>query len=71
MNQESIIQNLEDCHCNEDTISSFMNCYEKDDIKGQKRLLKKQRKELLNQVHECEKCISCLDYLDFQIDKDQ
>lgn len=66
--KEAIEQNLKDAGCDCDTITCFMNCNEKGYKDEQKYLLAKHRKKLLEQVHESQKCIDCLDYLVYQID---
>ncbi len=77
---EDVIQNLKDAGCDREIIECFMECMAQDDFNGQLRLMKKQRKYLLDRVHKAkhlsedllcleEKQISCLDYLVYQIDR--
>ena len=65
--EEDVIQNLKDAGCDKKTIESFMKCMARDDVSGQLRLMKEQRRCLLNKVHEEEKKIDCLDYLVYQV----
>ncbi len=78
--EEDIIQNLKDAGCDQKIIECFMECMAQDDVNGQLRLMKEQRKCLLDRVHKAkhlsqdlfcleEKQISCLDYLVYQIDR--
>lgn len=67
--EEDIIQNLKDAGCDRKIIECFMECMARDDFNGQLRLMKEQRKCLLNRVHEEEKQIDCLDYLVYQLDR--
>lgn len=66
---ETVIQNLKDAGCNADSIEKFMAFFENGNVKEQLTLLANHRKQLLNKVHKEEKCISCLDYLVYQIKK--
>ncbi len=67
--EEDVIQNLKDAGCDRKIIECFMECMAQDDFDGQLRLMKEQRKCLLDRVHEEEKQISCLDYLVYRIDR--
>lgn len=67
--EEDVIQNLKDAGCDRKIIECFLECMARDDFNGQLRLMKEQRKCLLDRVHEEEKQIDCLDYLVYQIDR--
>ena len=67
--EESIIQNLRDAGCDETTITSFLRCMKDGKEPESLRLLKKQRRLLLDAVHREEKKINCLDYLVYQMQK--
>lgn len=69
--KEAIEQNLKDAGCDSETIDSFMICKEKGNPKDQVKLLSKHRMKLLDKVHESQKCIDCLDYLVYQINKEK
>lgn len=62
-----IIRNLLDVGCSEDMISAFMKCRKAGNDEESFRMLRGQRKCLLDEVHRGEKKISCLDYLIYQI----
>lgn len=66
-----IEQNLKDAGCNEGTIKQFFQYEDKNWENEQITLLEKHRENLLNQIHNKEKKIYCLDYLIFQIKKKQ
>jgi len=67
--EDDVIQNLKDAGCDRKVIECFMECMARDDFNGQLRLMKEQRKCLLDRVHKNEKQIDCLDYLVYQIDR--
>lgn len=80
--EEDVIQNLKDAGCDRKTIESFMKCMNQDDVSGQLRLMKEQRRCLLNKVHRAkllsenefcpeEKMIDCLDYLVYQMGRNK
>ncbi|WP_294580829.1 hypothetical protein [uncultured Thomasclavelia sp.] len=60
LSRETLIQNLKDAGCNQQEIASFLD---KKDKASQIRFLKCYRCQLLEQVHEVNKKIDCLDYL--------
>lgn len=66
-----VIQNLKDAGCDEETISSYIDCCACQDDHHQMSLLKKHRCCLLNNIHEDQKRIDCLDYLIYQIEKEK
>lgn len=65
--KEEVIQNLKDAGCGPDTIACFMRCWDQGDVKGQFRVMEEHRRCLLDKVHEEERKIECLDYLDYQM----
>lgn len=67
---ESVIENLKDAGCNKTTIENFIVCFENNRKEEQLEILEKQRTDLLNRVHKDEKRISCLDYLAYQIKRE-
>lgn len=74
MTEESegkIIQNLKDAGCDEQCISDIMAAWENGRTEQVLRLLSSHRAELLNRFHKSKNCIDCLDYLVFQIEKEQ
>ena len=68
-NTQAVIQNLKDAGCDDETVTCFLNMTERRKWQGQLKLLEKQRRSLLEQVHKNEKQIDCLDYLVFQMKK--
>ena len=66
--KESIRQNLIDAGCDEAFIEQFDAC--SFDTKQCEKMLAAHRKELLDEVHAKERCISCLDYLVFMMKKE-
>lgn len=67
--EESIIQNLKDAGCEEDKICDFIECMKKGCVKEELKLLAGQREELLDELHQGQKRIDCLDYLVYCIKK--
>lgn len=64
-----VFQNLKDAGCDEETIQSFMdNLQNGKQAKGM-RLLENHRRSLLDNLHEEQKRIDCLDYLLFVLKK--
>ena len=65
---ENIRQNLIDAGCDDEFIEKFAYCI--CDEKQCEKMLAAHRRELLNEVHVKERCISCLDYLVFMMKKE-
>lgn len=67
--EEDVFQNLKDAGCDEETIQTFMdNLQNGKQAKGM-RLLENHRRSLLDNLHEEQKRIDCLDYLLFVLKK--
>lgn len=67
--KQAVTQNLLDAGCDCETVAQFL-LYEKEgDRKGQLALLASHRLRLLEQVHQEEKRIACLDYLVYHLEK--
>ena len=66
--KDNIRQNLIDAGCDDKFIEQFDAC--SCDIKQCEKMLAAHRKELLDEVHAKERCISCLDYLVFMMKKE-
>lgn len=64
---KATVQNLKDAGCGPVLIEDFMKLNKQGEIKSQLILLSKQRKFLLDNVHENQKKLDCLDYLIFNI----
>ena len=61
------LQNLIDAGCDEKTITSVENCKS---VKDELRLLEKHRAVLLDKSHEVNRQIACLDYLVYNLEKE-
>lgn len=66
--EEHIIENLKDAGFSQTEVKEFIDLYENSDLKEQCKCLEEKRKKLLNNVHENEKNITCLDYLKYSIE---
>lgn len=64
-------QNLLDAGCGGDTIQQCMDLAGKQERGELLRVLSRHRRELLELVHLSEKHIDCLDYLVYQIEKQE
>lgn len=64
-------QNLLDAGCSADTVQRCMDLAGKQERGELLRVLSCHRRELLNSVHEGEKRIDCLDYLVYQIERQE
>lgn len=69
--KEEIIQNLKDAGVDDEMIACYMECSLFGETKKQKTLLEKHRQELLEDLHQCQKEIDCLDYLIYQNKKEE
>ena len=67
--EKTVIQNLRDAGCDEQTIAAYLDCIMNGRETESLRLLKKQRSLLLDAVHREERKIDCLDYLMYQMQK--
>ncbi len=68
--EEEIIQNLRDAGCGEETILRYLECHSLGESRKKKKLLAKHRESLLEDLHQCQKEIDCLDYLIYRDRKD-
>ena len=68
---DSLIQNLEDAGCSQETAAQFMELGVMGKKKDQLKLLEQHRKRLLETIHKNEKQIDCLDYLVFRMKKEE
>ena len=69
---QAVLQNLRDAGCSNDIIKQYceMEAQERSiDLihRDQQRLLAKQRKELLDDLHQCQRKLDCLDFLLYQM----
>ena len=68
--EESIIQNLKDAGCSKSQIEEFMGYAGKHERNNAMKLLRQQRNVLLDGLHEKQRMIECLDYLVYQLKRD-
>lgn len=68
---DKLIENLKDAGFDETEIKEFMDLYNNSTLNNQCECLKKKRKKLLDKVHKNEKCIDCLDYLKYSLEKEE
>lgn len=66
---EKLKTTLKDAGFDEDEIKEFMELYKNSTIDNQCECLKKKRKKLLDKIHKNEKCIACLDFLKYSLEK--
>jgi len=68
---EAVEQNLRDAGCPEEFIVTFMNMWQTGTPTEQLRLLSCQRCCLLDALHAEQKKLDCLDFLRYQVEKEQ
>ncbi|MDO5426216.1 MAG: hypothetical protein Q4F41_21190 [Eubacteriales bacterium] len=61
--ETQIVQNLKDAGCTDEFIQAFLTIPEQKKVTDGMKLLQKHRRFLLDNTHEWEKKIDCLDYL--------
>ena len=66
---ESVEQNLRDAGCPETFVRSFLARYATSTPSEQMQMLHEQRERLLEQLHDSQKHLDCMDYLCYQIRK--
>lgn len=65
--RQELEQNLIDSGCTQTIIDEFLSLYRQGKLKDALRLLAKHRAELLENLHETQKKIDCLDFLIFNL----
>jgi hypothetical protein len=68
---EDILQCLADSGCDKAAAAKFMDSLKAEDRNGAMKILEDHRKYLLDTLHGKQKCIDCLDYLIWQIKKQE
>lgn len=63
---EKIVQNMRDAGCGEAAVSQARRLYLAGDEKDLLRLLRRCRGSLLEEVHQCQRKLDCLDHLIYQ-----
>ncbi|TCK89094.1 hypothetical protein EDC19_2508 [Natranaerovirga hydrolytica] len=67
---EALIQNLKDAGCAADFIQGFIKHYQQGETpEALRHDLSKQRRLILDKVHESQRQLDCLDYLIYQLKK--
>ena len=69
LTNEQIKQNLEDAGCDVEMIDCILESCNEGDEKKMKELLSKHRRKLVDEMHKSCRCIDCLDYLSYEIEK--
>lgn len=67
----AVIQNLQAAGCNTEEISAFIKNLREENMAEGFRMLAVYRRSLLNNLHQKQKQIDCLDYLVYQLKKHQ
>lgn len=68
---EDMIRNLKDAGCCEKKIAAFCDAARQGKERECRKLLEQHRRTLMESIHEGQKCVDCLDYLMYQMDRDQ
>lgn len=69
--KERIIRNLQDAGCSDGMIQKYLQMQMDGRRQDQYRLLSMHRATLLNQIHDDQQMIDCLDYLIYTLKKGQ
>ncbi|MCM1539742.1 MAG: hypothetical protein NC121_00595 [Blautia sp.] len=66
-----IVQNLYDAGCDADIIADICRLYDAGMIQDAVRVLRRHRCSLMDDLHESQSRVDCLDYLVYQLEKVQ
>lgn len=69
--EKAVRQNLVDAGCSEKDIDELMEKLKKGDVMCCMKKLANHRVDLLDDLHRHQKCIDCLDYLVYKIEKEK
>lgn len=69
--EKAVRQNLVDAGCSEKDIDELMEKLKKGDLMLCMKKLADHRVDLLDDLHRHQKCIDCLDYLVYKIEKEK
>lgn len=69
--KEDVVRNLKDAGCSQQTIEQFIECLKRGTLSEQMELLSRHRDSLLDQMHREQRRIDCLDYLVYQMQREQ
>lgn len=67
--RNTIIQTMLDFGCEKEIIDAYMECFDRHDGVGQKKILEQYRARLLDELHVKQKEIDLLDYMVYQMGK--
>ena len=68
---EDIIQNMKDAGCNREIITKICRLYASGQIQDAVKVLRRHRCKLMEQLHESQGKVDCLDFLVRQMEKSQ
>lgn len=68
---EDIIQNMKDAGCNSEIITRICRLYAGGQIQDAVKVLRRHRCKLMEQLHESQSKVDCLDFLVRQMEKSQ
>lgn len=71
LSRDDVCQNLQDAGFTPEDAAGFLECWSKGKQCEQMRILSRQRQYLLDRIHCREKQISCLDYLCYQLSRQE
>lgn len=69
--EKAVRQNLVDAGCSEKDIDELMEKLKQGDVMCCMKRLANHRVDLLDDLHRHQKCIDCLDYLVYKIEKEK
>lgn len=69
--EKAVRQNLVDAGCSEKDIDELMEKLKQGDVMCCMKKLANHRVDLLDDLHRHQKCIDCLDYLVYKIEKEK
>ena len=69
-NEIETIESLRAAGCTRSEIDEIIECIRSGNLKGFEKLIERSRKNQLNRLHKCQKCIDRLDFLRYQLKAD-
>ncbi len=70
LSKEAVFKCLKDAGCTDEDALDIIKYCENNETQKELSLLSKQRNRLMDELHESQKKIDCLDYLIYQIEKE-
>ena len=68
---EDMAQSLLDAGCPAEQVRRICRCYEAGQVGETVRALRRHRRGLMDDLHQCQERVDCLDYLLRQLEKEQ